>query len=154
VRRTLGLPTRRRIQRRRESTKAPVGFSPNTTTGFLCGLNLKVWYVGCFWHVTSSAVPVIVPGQRLPPISRVDPVKYMTAPARPSSSAIPFPISRVAPVTTATLPFGLSHVLLTMALPRSFIVSSARLQVRGIVQLVSRMRRFPKIPLRIVGWNR
>src|SRR5690349_12884785 len=54
---------------------------------------------------TSSAVEVIEPGRSLSPRRRVLPVKYTVQPASPSPRAMPLPIPRLDPVTTATFPF-------------------------------------------------
>src|SRR4051812_7974030 len=50
----------------------------------------------------SSAVSATVPGNG--PALTVRPVTYTVAPAAPSSVAMPFPMPRLAPVTTATWP--------------------------------------------------
>src|SRR5690349_5878301 len=50
-----------------------------------------------------AAVSPTVPGSG-PPSPVVRPVTYTVAPAAPSSSAMPLPMPRLAPVTTAILP--------------------------------------------------
>ena len=59
---------------------------------------------------TSAAVAPTVPGSaRVALLARVRPVTYTVAPAAPSSSAQPFPIPRLAPVTIATRPASGLH---------------------------------------------